>query len=266
MQITNKHWVVAGAAFIIAVIGVLLYSAKVPVPASPTGGLGTASTTTSTTTTTVPVTEPAVTGNWPFPVNAADNIVSWSFKGAYLGNDALVQQTTADIAHLTGLLGKGEFADYDLYDGIANDYTSIGDGTAAYQNYNRAIAIHPKNVGLAYANLAHLMDQLGAYHTAADAYKKAVNAEPGMLEYHIERLTYLTRQFPSDNALITAALSDVSKQFGDTAQILTIEAQWLTAQKRYSDAIKAWETVKMLSPGKDTSAIDAEIIRLRAKQ
>ncbi len=87
-----------------------------------------------------------------------------------------------------------------------------------------------------------------------------------MLEYHLERLTYLTQQFPKDTSLIIAALADATKQFGDNASVLTIKAQWLTSQGRYADAIKAWQTVKMLSPGKDTSAIDTEIARLQAKQ
>ncbi len=74
---------------------------------------------------------------------------------------------------LTGLIGKGQYDDYDLYDGIANDYSMLGDGRTAYQYYNHAIQIHPTK-GLAYANLAHFMNALGAYRTAADAYAKAV--------------------------------------------------------------------------------------------
>ncbi|MBI3572490.1 hypothetical protein HY091_03100 [Candidatus Kaiserbacteria bacterium] len=200
-----------------------------------------------------------------FPINAADTIPSWNFKGAYSGNDALMSHANADIAKLQGLLGKGEYDDYDLSIGIGNDDTLLGDGRRAYQSYNRAAHIH-QNKGLAYANLAHLMDELGAYHTAADAYAKAVATEPRQLEYHLERLTYLTRQFPSDNALILAALTDAAKEFGDTAPVLAIEAEWLAGQGRFADAIKAWQAVKMLSPGKDVSAIDVEIVRLKAKQ
>ncbi|MBU6490798.1 hypothetical protein KGQ25_01370 [Patescibacteria group bacterium] len=200
-----------------------------------------------------------------FPINSADAISSWSFKGAYTGNDALVAQANADIAKLTGLLGKGQYDDYDLYLGIGNDNNLLGNGTGAYENYDQSIHIHPDK-GLAYVNLAHLMDELGAYHTAVDAYAKAVAVEPSVLEYHIERLAYLTRQFPKDNALILAALTDASKQFGDTPSILAIEAQWLTGQGRYADAIKAWETVKMLSPKDRQASIDAEIARLKAKQ
>src|SRR3989344_753423 len=200
-----------------------------------------------------------------FPLNTDDTIASWSFKVAYTGNETLLAQAAADTAKLTALLGKGEYDDYDLYIGIGNDAALVGDGQSSYRAYNTSIAIHPGK-GLAYANLAHLMDQMGAYHTAANAYTKAVTVEPAQLEYHVERLTYLTRQFPTDTEQVRAALADADTQFGDTPAILAIEAQWLSAEKQYTEAIKVWQTVKMLSSKERQGAIDAEIARLKKKQ
>lgn len=200
-----------------------------------------------------------------FPINPKDSIASWTFKGAYTGNATLIAQADADIGHLKSLLGKGQYDDYDLHIGIGNDKNLEGDGRTAYDEYDRAIAIHTSK-GLAYANMGHLMDELHAYNTAADAYAAAVKAEPGQLEYHLERLSFLTRQFPQDSALLLAAFTDASTQFGDTAPVLAIEAEWLTEEKRYADAIAAWQRAKLLSPGKDTSAIDREITRLETKQ
>ncbi len=200
----------------------------------------------------------------PFPINPADRIVSWGFAGPYAADKALVAQANADVSRLSGLIGSGKYDDYDIYDGIANDYANLGNGAEAYRNYDRAIAIHPAK-GLAYANLGHFFSLLGAYYTAADAYAKAVAVEPAMLEYHLERLTYLTAQFPDDTARITSALSDASKQFGDTAPVLAIEARWLTSVGRYADAIKAWQTVKTLSPGQDVAPVNAAIASLQAK-
>jgi len=267
MQITNKEWIVAGVgivAVVLVVFGLVRY-AKAPAPSGTPDF--TASSTTPSGITTVPNvgTTTPIAAFQSFPINVVDTIASWSFKGAYSGNDTLVAQANADIAKLAGMVGGGEYDDYDFYNGIANDYASLGKGALAYQYYNRSIRVHP-NKGLAYANLAHLFDELGAYRTAADAYRKAVEAEPGMLEYHLERLTYLTRQFSKDNALILAALTDASKQFGDNASILAIEAEWLESQGRYADAIKAWQTVKMLSPASRASAIDAQIARDQAKE
>ncbi len=258
MQITKRHWAALIIGFVIAVVAAgWYYKAEAPTVGSESP---TATTTEeAVTATTTPATELA-----PFTLNSADRLTAWSFTGTYSSSDALIAQANADIARLTGLVGKGEYDDYDLYLGIGNDKGLLGDGRAAYDNYMKAVAIHPKK-GLAFVNIGNLMKQLRAYATAADAYQRATTVEPGVLEYHVERVTYLTQQFPKDTARITAALADVTKVFGDTAQILALEAQWLAGQGRYADAIKAWETVKMLSPGKDTTPIDTEIARLQAK-
>ncbi|MFI5260804.1 MAG: tetratricopeptide repeat protein [Candidatus Paceibacteria bacterium] len=257
---TTKQWI----AVVIGVVSVGLIATGVWLSSEKTGEPSAlTSTTTPVASTSTP--QAGVVVNLPFPINAADTIASWSFKGNYSGNDTLTKQANTDIAFLTNLLGKGKYPDYDLYNGIGNDYASLGDGKTAYAEYDRAIALGPKG-DLVYANLAQLMQKLGAYHTAADAYKKAVTVEPGMMAYHVARLTFLTEQFGTDNALILAAFTDASKQFGDAAPILTIEAQWLTSQHRYADAIKAWQKVKALSVGKDTSSIDTEIARIQAKQ
>lgn len=199
-----------------------------------------------------------------FPVNRLDRIESWQFTGAYSATPSLRDKAVADSAHLSTLLGTGTYDDYDLYIGIGNDADLVGDGQAAYRAYNRAATIHPAK-GLAFANLGHLFDELGAYATAADAYAKAVAAEPGILEYHLDRLHFLADHFASDLPRMREALSDTAAQFGDAAPVLTIEAQWLEGQKRYAEAISAWKKVKELSPGQDSTAIDAAITRLTAK-
>lgn len=204
---------------------------------------------------------------YSFPINSADTISSWSFKGAYAGNDTLLAQAAADSNKLKGLLGQQkttDYDDYDLYIGMGNDANLAGDGKTAYADYGKAAAIHPGK-GLAYANLGHLFDELGAYRTAADAYAKAVAVEPAQIEYHIERLNFLVTRLPKDTAAVTAALADASVQFGDAAPILSIEAQWLEGQGRYADAITAWQAVKKLSPASRAAAIDAQIARDRAK-
>jgi|CXWL01.1.fsa_nt_gi tetratricopeptide (TPR) repeat protein len=267
MEIIKKHWVVVGGGFIFVVLAGLLWSQQVQAPVPAVSG----NTSTTTPVTTSPVSgekmseQTATSAPQLFPINTADNLSIGTFKSIYAGNDVQIQKVKDDITLLTDLLGKGKYDDYDLYNGIANDYSMLGDGVLAYKNFNRAIAVHPTK-GLAYVNLARLMDQLGAYQTAADAYTKSITVEPKILAQHVARLEYLTRQFSTDTARLTAAFADASKQFGDAAPILTIEAEWLTSQKRYVDAIKAWETVKILSMAQDTSPIDAAIARLKAKQ
>ncbi|MGD0328569.1 MAG: hypothetical protein ABSB00_02560 [Minisyncoccia bacterium] len=267
MRFSKRQWIFSGVVCVVVVIAALGWLQYAKAPASSGVSNVASSSVTAHTSAVASSTEPIATTTivQSFPIDAADSISSWTFKGAYAGNDTLIVQANADIAHLTSLIGKGQYDDYDLYLGIGNDDNLLGNGKGAYQNYSHSISIHP-NKGLAYTNLGHLMDELGAYHTVADAYAKAVAVEPSVLEYHIERLNFLTRQFPTDTALITAAFADASKQFGDDASILSIEAQWFAGQGRYADAIKAWQTVEALSPGENTSAIDAEIAQLKAKQ
>ena len=199
-----------------------------------------------------------------FPINSVDTLASWNFAGVDAGNAALTAATDADRTKLTALLGKGQYDDYDLYIGLGNDANLEGDGSGAYMDYNKAATIH-SNKGLAYENLGHLFDELAAYHTAADAYAKAVRVEPSQLQYHLSRLDFLVRRFGADNARLTAAFADAHKQFGDSATILIIKAQWFEGQGRYADAITTLQTAKGLSSADRQAAIDAQIARDKAK-
>lgn len=201
----------------------------------------------------------------PFPIDTRDALTEWNFKGLYAGNDALIADARKRIDKLTNLLGvRDEFDDYDHYIGIGNDYLEIGDGRAAYDAYNKAIHIHPKK-GLAYVNMGHLMDLLHAPQTAISAYEKAVVVEPGNLQYHLQRLDYLTRAFPHEQALLEAAFADAAKVFGDTPATLAILAQWKEGLGLYAQAIKAWQAARQLSSESRQEAIDAEIVRLQKK-
>jgi tetratricopeptide (TPR) repeat protein len=272
MEMTQKNIGIMGVLVvgILLVLGALFFSKVVHAPTNGVSSL-VATTTAAVATSSAegaPVALPEKQGagaSTPFPVNQADTISSWVFVGPYSGNETLINQAHTDINKLSGLLGGGAYDDYDLYNGIANDYTSLGDGQKAYEYYNRAIAIHPTK-GLAYANLAYLMSKLRAFETAADAFTKAVAVEPGILEYQVERVRFLTNQFPKDDARILAAFADAAKQFGDTSAVLSVKAQWLTGEKKYVEAVAVWQTVKSLSSQASQAAIDAEIARLKAKQ
>jgi len=208
MQITKKQWLVAGVVVVLIVGGLWYMQSRTRVVESPITASSTPESSTSVSPEPAASSTPASVKPAPltitkFPINPADTITTWSFKGAYTGNDALIKKANDDIALLTSLIGKGQYDDYDLYLGIANDEVYMGDGAGAYQNYNHSIAIHP-NKGLAYANLGHLMDELGAYHTAADAYAKAVAVEPTQAQYRTAQLDFLTARFPEEAARLKA--------------------------------------------------------------
>lgn len=213
------------------------------------------------------VTRPAPATVTPFPLNAADGTINWNFKGAYAGSATATAEAEADKTKQEALLGKNSATDYELYISIGNDDTLLGDGLGAYDAYDHASALYP-NQGLPFDNLGNLFAKMGANHTAADAYAKAVETQLGMLQYHLDRLKFLTTAFPKDQQGIAAAFADAAGQFGDNPSVLTIEAQWLEGEGKYANAVAAWQKVKQLlaAQGEDTAAIDAQIARDMAKE
>ncbi len=112
-----------------------------------------------------------------YPIEKTDHIATWSWKGVYLDGAQKQADVTKEISTLKGMLGKKGVSDYDIDVGIASQYELLGDGKSAYQYLSKAIALDPKR-GLAYMNMGHLMEEMGAFTTAHKAYDAAVAAEP----------------------------------------------------------------------------------------
>lgn len=127
-----------------------------------------------------------------------DDVSSWTWDGPYADGGPLEDQTKNEIADLKDELGKGTYPDYQLLVGIASQYQLLGDGKNAYTYLQQAIAKDPKQ-GLAYINLGNLMDSLGAYDTAKEAYDTAVKLEPNNQAYADARATFLANRFPNGN-------------------------------------------------------------------
>lgn len=126
-----------------------------------------------------------------YPLAAGETVASWKLSGA--GTNVAV--TNKEIARLKGLIGKAGVPDYDLYVGIASEYELLGDGKTAYQYFSKAIAVDPSR-GLAYYNLGHLLEGLGALKTARSAYEAAAKAEPTVSVYQEAVTQFDTRHQP----------------------------------------------------------------------
>jgi uncharacterized protein len=200
------------------------------------------------------------------PINAQDSILSWSFKGAYAGDDALTAKANADITKLTELLGKGQYPDYELFVGIAQDYDYLGDGKSEYQYLEKAIATG-RSGGVAWNNFGVLMEKLGAFYTARYAYAQAVAVESQVGAYQEAQLRFLTAHFPQDDSAIENAFHNGMKESSD-ANLLPIEADWLSSIGSTTAAIAAWKEFSTYIPANSPqqSAINAEIATLKAKQ
>lgn len=258
MIFTKRQWAAMGIGFVVAVIAALGWTERAGAPA-PTAIPDTATTTPSAAATTTSV--QAVSS--AFPINAADTIASWTFKGTDTGNEALIAQTNANRATLVSLVGKGQYDDYDLYNGVANADGLLGDGKGAYQNYNRAIAIHP-NRGLAYMNFAHLMNELGAYHTAKDAYARSVAFEPTVELYWLSYVNFLAGYEPKADTT-ASVFAAAKKAIKSAPDLLIAEANWLGSIGRFADAIADWKTVRPSVGTAQQASIDIEIAHLQAQ-
>jgi len=137
---------------------------------------------------------PLLVGSAPggegYSVSANDHISTWQWYGVYLDSAQKESDTKKEIVRLRGLLGKGSASDYKLYIGIASQYELLGDGKSAYQYLSGAIAKEPKK-GLAYMNMGHLMEELGAFTTAHQAYDEAVTLEPGNQAFTMAQQNFL---------------------------------------------------------------------------
>lgn len=119
-----------------------------------------------------------VTAPFSFPVLSSDTIVSWSWKGPYKDGGEYEVKALNSIKRLLGLLGKGEYTDYELYVSLANQYELLGDGKKTYEFLLRALAIDSEHTGLAWYNMGVLMKNLGALNTARVAFDRAYAAQP----------------------------------------------------------------------------------------
>lgn len=140
-----------------------------------------------------------------YTIEIADGeyVASWDFKGVYSGNETLSEKARAEIMRLNGLIGSGEFTDYELYVSLANQYDLLGDGTNELVNLQKALAIDSERTGLAWYNTGVFFARFGVYKTARMAFERAVVAQP-IPQYRMALLDFLKERFPGDTAAIQA--------------------------------------------------------------
>ncbi len=245
MEITKKHWVMAGVGFGIAVLVVagvtqFISPRRAAAPQSdvsePAPVVEQRSEESSTTTsesnilpvsTTVSVSQSRSTTRLP-AIAKGDIIVSWNFTGAYAGNPELRAKADAEIQRLTGLIGKGTYPDESLFVAIANQYELLGDGKQQYEYLSRAIAIGVGGevTGLPWHNLGVLMERLGALQTARVDYLEATLAQPQSKQWHFSYLEFLTTRMKSEVTDIEKAFAAAFKNLGQDTDILDLQSEW----------------------------------------
>ncbi len=194
-----------------------------------------------------------------------ESVASWDFQGAYKGNAELEERAHNEIARLESLIGNEEDdnTDYTVYVSIANQYGLLGDGAKEYIYLQKALAIDPEHTGLAWHNVGALMERLGAFQTAREAYSRAVQAQNQILQYQMAYLIFLTNHFPEDSAAIEGVLNEAKLVYGDNPSLFEIQARWLEETGKIQEAIDVWKKIRELSP-QAAAVVDAEIARLQS--
>jgi len=238
MEITKKHWVVAGVGFGIAVLvvtGVTQFMAPRRVVA-PQPVISESPTTESTiATTSEPKIAPisaavSVSQSHSVPVSLSiekgDSIASWNFVGAYTNNPELVAKANAEITRLSGLLETATSSVLTLSVSIANDYDLLGDGKQEYEYLSRAIKEGGETTGLPWHNLGVLMEKLGAYETARVAYQKSTIVQPQSKQWQFSYLEFLTTRMKDKVTDIEKAFTAAFTNLGQDTDILDLQSAW----------------------------------------
>jgi tetratricopeptide (TPR) repeat protein len=138
---------------------------------------------------------PYVVAPHAYPLSPSDHVLMWTWPGPYHDGGQKEASAHTEIERLSAQLGTKDASSYDIDVSIASEYELLGDGKNAYVYLSRAITLTPRR-GLAYFNMGHLMETVGALHTAKSAYEAAAKAEADNTLY-VNALKEFERQHPS---------------------------------------------------------------------
>ena len=226
----NKQYGIYAAvgALLVLIIGTIWWARSnppSPIPEQTATSRDTGLSTTTTTTaaagdTASPAASQPTTGSQakPAPLSATgyrfslvpgETVASWNFAGSYKDGGTLEASRYTEIVRLLKMLNSGTFTNYELYVSIANQYDLLGDGKQEFTYLNYALAIDSTKTGLAWHNMAKLLERLGAYKSARVAYDKLVQAQ-STTQYLRARLEFLQAHMPQDSAAIAQAQAALS--------------------------------------------------------
>ncbi|XKT75382.1 MAG: hypothetical protein ACJKSS_01170 [Patescibacteria group bacterium UBA2103] len=136
---------------------------------------------------------------------------SWNFEGTHEASEQLTLQVENEIDRLKGLLGTGEFPDYDIYVGIAGQYELLGEGKKSYEYLQKAI-VENEARSLAYSNMGTLLGKLGAKESAKIAYEMALDRDDTVTN-RINYIQHLEQYYTDDLDLVESAHTFALEKF-----------------------------------------------------
>ena len=194
----------------------------------------------------------------PLPIDKRDTIASWTLT--INENAATKEKLQTQIKTLTGDIGTGRYPDFSIYTQIAQYYALLGNGKSAYDFYIRA-AENDQKKGVPFSDIGNLMEELGAYHTAQNAYAKSVALQPHIEIFWLSYLRFLSAH-EATAASTKSIFAAAKKATGLAPNVLIAEANWRAQTGDVSGAIVDWKLVRAKVSAPQQSAIDAEIAKL----
>lgn len=184
----------------------------------------------------------------------------WQYKGLYTTPDQIAKIEN-NIKGFQGRTGATTEEKYDLAITIAQEYMRIGKGQEAYDHLVDAAKIDPVN-SITYQTMGGLFESLNALPAAETALKKGIEVQPHIPQNHLALINFYKKQareaIQIDDAFNTAL--DETKQNGN---VLMEYGQWLEEEKRFADALSAWEKVSNMNPG--IIAVKEKVAELKTK-
>tara|TARA_B100000508_G_scaffold60333_2_gene47539 strand:+ start:85147 stop:85734 length:588 start_codon:yes stop_codon:yes gene_type:complete len=127
----------------------------------------------------------------------------WDFEGSYEASEELTLRAETERERLEDLLGDGEFPDYDIYVGIAGQYSLLGEGKKAYEYLLISIKENEAR-SLAFINLGTLLGKVGAPESAKIAYEMGLDRDDNV-QNRIQYIQHLEQYFGDDLDLVESA-------------------------------------------------------------
>lgn len=194
-----------------------------------------------------------------FTVDSAFLPKEWQYSSLYTSPDqiAKIENNIKGFQERTGATAEEK---YDLALTIAQEYMRIGKGKEAYEYLLKAEKIDPVN-SVTYQTMGGLFEALKAYDAAEQALKKGIEAQPHIPQNHFALISFYKKQ-GKEATLIDETFTKSFETTGRNINLLKEYAQWLEDEKRYRDALDAWEEVFKRTPN---SEVERKISQLKLK-
>ncbi|MBL1434072.1 hypothetical protein COB87_000650 [Candidatus Wolfebacteria bacterium] len=135
----------------------------------------------------------------------------WDFEGSFEASEELMLRANTERERLIGLLGGGEFPDYDIEIGIAGQHSLLGEGKDSYKHLLIAVSINEVR-SLAFVNLGTLLGKVKAPESAKVAYERALDIDDNV-QNRIQYIQHLEQYFGDNLDLVESAHTFAIERF-----------------------------------------------------